>query len=166
MSIVDINHACAFTGHRPEKLDASEEEVKTWLEEKINDAINDGYTDFITGMQRGVDLWAAEILVNLKREGIPIRIIAACAFKGMENRWDNSWKKTYNHVLKFADEINTIGKYPGKAAFFLRDEWMVDHASRLIAVYTGASGGTKKTVDYARKKGIEVVSYLHKSIKG
>ena len=67
--------------------------------------------------------------------------------------------KKYNQVLKFADEINIIGKYPGRAAFFLRDEWMVDHASRLIAVYTGAPGGTKQTIDYAKKKRIKVVSY-------
>ena len=159
MTTTNNDHVCAFTGHRPERLDAPEDEVKKWLEEKINEAIKDGYTTFITGMQRGVDLWAADILVKLKREGNPIRIIAACAFKGMENRWENSWIKKYNQVLKFADEINIIGKHPGRAAFFLRDEWMVDHASRLIAVYTGASGGTKKTIDYAFKNGIEVVNY-------
>jgi len=156
MTNVDIKHACAFTGHRPERLDAPEEEVKKWLEERISKAIEDGYTDFITGMQRGVDLWAAEILLNLKNEGKTIRIIAACAFKGMEDQWDNRWKSRYNRVLKAADETYVIGSHPGRTAFFLRDEWMVDHASRLIAVFTGALGGTKKTVDYAVEKGLEV----------
>ena len=156
MSIVDIKYACAFTGHRPERLEAPEEEVKKWLEVKIRKAVNDGYTDFITGMQRGVDLWAAEILMKLKVEGKNIRIIAACAFKGMENRWDDVQKGVYYRVLKAADEVNYIGKYPGRTAFFLRDEWMVDHASRLIAVFTGAPGGTKKTIDYAVKKKLEV----------
>ena len=74
----------------------------------------------------------------------------------MENRWDDVQKGVYYRVLKAADEINIIGKYPGRNAFFLRDEWMVDHASRLIAVFTGAPGGTKKTVDYAVKKKLEV----------
>ena len=32
-------HRCCFTGHRPEKLDASEEAVKAWLEEQIDQAI-------------------------------------------------------------------------------------------------------------------------------
>ena len=64
-----INHACTFTGHRPEKLDAPEAKVKEWLEEQIQQAMADGYTDFITGMQRGVDLWAAEILLKLKKGG-------------------------------------------------------------------------------------------------
>lgn len=159
MTTNNTDYACAFTGHRPERLDAPEEEVKKWLEEKINEAIKDGYTTFITGMQRGVDLWAADILVKLKKEGTPVRIIAAVAFKGMENRWENSWINKYYQVLKFTDEEYIIGKYPGRYAFFLRDEWMVDHASRLIAVYTGAPGGTKKTIDYAKKKRIKVVSY-------
>lgn len=68
MSVIDIKHACAFTGHRPERLEAPEDEVKKWLEVKIRKAVEDGYTDFITGMQRGVDLWAAEILMKLKRK--------------------------------------------------------------------------------------------------
>ena len=82
MSIVDTKHACAFTGHRPERLEAPEEEVKKWLEEKLRKAVNDGYTDFITGMQRGVDLWAAEILMKLKREGINMTIKQLIAILG------------------------------------------------------------------------------------
>lgn len=68
MSKIDIKHACTFTGHRPEKMNASEADVKTWLEKEIKNAIDAGYTDFITGMQRGVDLWAAEILLRLKKK--------------------------------------------------------------------------------------------------
>ncbi len=34
-----------------------------------------------------------------------------------------------------------------------------ENASRLIAVFTGAPGGTKKTVDYAKKKGLEIDRY-------
>ena len=48
---------------------------------KIKNAIDAGYTDFITGMQRGVDFWAAEILLRLKKEGQNVRIIAAVAFE-------------------------------------------------------------------------------------
>ena len=32
-------HRCCFTGHRPEKLNASDEEVKRWLETQIDQAI-------------------------------------------------------------------------------------------------------------------------------
>ena len=156
MTNIDIKHACTFTGHRPEKLDAPEEQVKEWLEEEIRQAVADGYTDFITGMQRGVDLWAAEILLKLKKEGAPVRIIAAIAFEGMDKGWKDEWNKLYWNTRRSAFEVQVISKYPGTAAFLKINDWMVDHASLLIAVSTGAPGGTQKTIDYAMKKGLEV----------
>ena len=82
-----IDHVCTFTGHRPERLEFPEAEVIRWLNEQIFHAVNDGYTDFITGMQRGVDIWAAEVVLKLRKECKPLRLIAACAFRGMENLW-------------------------------------------------------------------------------
>ena len=159
MSIVNKKHACAFTGHRPEKLETPEEYVKEWLEKQIRQAVGDGYTDFISGMQRGVDLWAVEILLKLKTEGDNLRIIAACAFEGMDRSFDDDYKRLYREFLSVADEVNVILDRPTKYAYIKRDEWMVDHANRLIAVFTGAPGGTKKTVEYAQKKGIEIVRF-------
>jgi len=53
-------HRCCFTGHRPEKLKRAETVIKKGLEEAILKAIHDGYTTFITGMARGVDIWAGQ----------------------------------------------------------------------------------------------------------
>ena len=53
---IDIKHSCSFTGHRPERLEMGEDKVIAWLEEQIRKAVDDGYTDFITGMQRIKDL--------------------------------------------------------------------------------------------------------------
>ena len=39
----------------------------------------------------------------------------------------------------------------------MRNEWMVDHSNRVIAYYNGTPGGTRNTIEYAEKKGIEVV---------
>ena len=64
---IDIKHACSFTGHRPERLEMGEDKVIAWLEEQIRKAVDDSYTDFITGMQRGVDIWAGEIVVKLRK---------------------------------------------------------------------------------------------------
>lgn len=48
-----------FTGHRPEKLTASKDAVIHTLENAIEQAYQDGYRIFISGMARGVALWAA-----------------------------------------------------------------------------------------------------------
>ena len=154
---IDVEHACSFTGHRPERLAIPESKVIKWLEEQIKVAVVDGYTDFVSGMQRGVDLWAAEIVLELKRSGYPVRLIAASAFKGMEKSWDKDWIERYKKVISEADEKIYVAYKPGRSAFFERNRWMVDHSSRLLGVYTGAPGGTKETIAYAEKKGLNVV---------
>ncbi len=154
---VDIEHAVSFTGHRPERLDMPEETVIKWLEEQIRKSVDEGYRDFISGMQRGVDLWAAEYVLRLKEEKNDIRLFSAIAFRGMENRWEKDWQTRYYDVYKKADDVIFVGNHPSRAAFFKRNEWMVDNSKRLIAVYTGAPGGTKATIQYAEKHGREIV---------
>ncbi len=157
MNTWDIEHTCTFTGHRPERLELPEEQVKEWLEEQIVRAADEGYTDFITGMQRGVDLWAAEAVLKLIKEDRQIRLIAACAFRGMDENWDLDWQERYYHVLTHAEWVYYISDHPGRRAYLARNHWMVDRASRLIAVYTGAPGGTKETIEYARGKKRDIV---------
>lgn len=70
-------HRCCFTGHRPEKLAQSETEVKEWLRLQIERAVADGYTTFITGMAMGVDIWAGQIVAEMKKNDPRLRLIAA-----------------------------------------------------------------------------------------
>lgn len=93
-------------------------------------------------MQRGVDLWTAEIVLKLKSEGNDIRLFAACAFRGVENAWVNAPRISYYHVLSEADDMVIVSQKPGRKAFLQRNCYMVDHASRMIAVYSGMGKGT------------------------
>ena len=38
-----------------------------------------------------------------------------------------------------------------------RNRYMVDHAAMVIAVYDGQAGGTRRTVEYALRRGLPVV---------
>ena len=66
-------HRVCFTGHRPEKLTRHECQVIRGLEAAIKKAIADGYKVFISGMAPGVDIWAAEIVLQLRDKGADIR---------------------------------------------------------------------------------------------
>ncbi len=48
-----MKKSCCFTGHRPEKLDISIEELEARLKTAIDEAVKDGFTTFITGMAPG-----------------------------------------------------------------------------------------------------------------
>lgn len=150
-------HRCCFTGHRPEKLTRSEAEIKKDLEAAILQAIDDGFVTFITGMARGVDIWAGEIVLQLRRSHPNIHLIATSPYQGFESRWPTDWQRRYNSILEQADLVRFVCKGYSKACFQIRNEWMVDRSDRVIAVYNGEPGGTRNTIEYALKLGITTV---------
>ena len=66
---------CCFTGHRPEKLKRNETQVKEALEMAIEAAVSRGFTHFISGMARGVDLWAAQLVLELKKQNPDVKLL-------------------------------------------------------------------------------------------
>ena len=151
-------HRCCFSGNRPEKLHESEADIRKWLEAQIDDAIAAGYTTFISGCAMGVDIWAGQIVLQKKAADPSLRLIAATPWPGFAAQWGSGWREQYNDLLKNADMVVPVCNYFHNGVFQMRNEWMVDHASRVIAYYNGAPGGTKNTIDYAVCKGIEVVT--------
>lgn len=152
-------HRCCFTGHRPEKLALSESEIKTALESKIRAAMKDGYHTFISGMARGVDLWAAEIVLQLRAEGLPLHLICASPYEGFENRWGANWREMYRRILAEADFVKYVCPRYSPNCFQIRNEWMVDHSARVIAIYNGTCGGTRNTLKYAEAQGVSIIVY-------
>ena len=145
-------------GHRPEKLDRTEDEVTALLKNEIRTAIADGFQTFISGMARGVDLWAAEIVLALRDEGMAIQLICASPYKGFESRWSREWQERYQRVMDRADLVQFICAGYSRNCFQRRNEWMVDHSARVIAVYTDQPGGTRNTMEYARRIGVPVIT--------
>lgn len=150
-------HWCCFTGHRPEKLDQPERVIVAGLEREIRAAVNDGFMTFISGMARGVDIWAAEIVLRFKAEGLPLHLICAIPYQGFEAPWPQEWQLRYSAVLSAADEIVFVCSGRGRRCYQLRNKWMVDRSARLIAVFNGEPGGTKNTIDYAARVGVPTI---------
>ena len=144
-------HTACFTGHRPEKLKRMQWLIKRELKKEILRAVDDGIDVFISGMARGVDIWAAEIVLALRDSGKPVKLICASPFQGFEARWDEEWKNRYNVIMAAADHTVFVCKGYSRSCFQIRNEWMVDRSARVIAVYNGEPGGTKNTIDYASR---------------
>ena len=85
-SISDLKrHRCCFTGHRPEKLGISEARAKALLKSAIQQAISEGYVTFLSGMARGIYLWAAEIVIEERENNNNnIHLVCASPFSGFE----------------------------------------------------------------------------------
>lgn len=152
-------HRCCFAGHRPEGILLSEATAKDWLRNQITAAIENGYTTFITGMGMGVDIWAAETVLQLRKEKPSLHLIAVEPYPGFAAKWGGEWLERYNNILSSADLVKQLYQHYNPAGINWRINWMVEHSSRLIAIYNGSAGYTGSFVDYAKAQGLEVVLY-------
>ena len=146
-----IDKTCCFTGHRPEKCKGKEEYIREQLATAIQKAINDGVDTFITGMAPGVDIWGAEEVLKTKHAYDGIKLVCAVPFQGVEKNRASEQQRVFADILNKADDVRYICRKYRRWCFHARDEWMVDHAARVIAVFNGTHGGTEFTINYAKK---------------
>ena len=152
-----MQKTCCFTGHRPEKSLFCEQTEALLFYEAIKNAVSDGYNVFITGMAMGADIIAAEQVLKLKKIYPDIKLICASPFEGCHKRWSSDWRKRYENILSNADEKEFISPHYSAFCFHKRNYWMVDRANRVIASFNGSTGGTKNTIEYAKRKQKEIV---------
>ncbi len=152
---LNVNSVC-FTGHRPEKMPQSKEAVdsiKHELSQMIMTYVAMGYDTFYTGMQRGIDLWAAEIVVELKKE-FNLKLIAVYPFRNM----CFSYKGEYADIVKSVEENATstvvLAESYFEGCYSVRNKYLVDNSSVVIAVVSDYNSGTGQTIAYAKKKGL------------
>jgi len=148
---------CCFTGHRPGKLKQSEKEIKAVLSKAIDQAIQRGFRTFITGMAQGVDLWAAELVIERKQANPDLHLICAIPHPGFEHSWSPDWQNRYHNVLNSADLSRIISPHFSMSCYQKRNMWMVDHSSLLIAAFNGEPGGTRNTIQYAQQTHVETI---------
>ena len=166
------NNTCCFSGHRPDKFPWKYDEKSTQciqqkfrIELEIVKAVANGYNHFITGMAQGTDMYCAEIVLSLKRDYPHITLECAIPFEGQENRYPKTLRERYQNILSAANERTVLSAEYTKPCFMIRNKYMVDKSSLLIAVYGGGSGGTKNTIEYAKRQNVEVITINPGGIK-
>ena len=145
---------CALTGHRalPKYFDENR------LLDDLEQLIKGGCDKFICGMAMGFDLAALECLVNLRKK---YRfVIEACVpFHGQENTFPPAAKEKYRDLIAWCDVVRILYPEYRDGCYLARDRFMVDRADILYAYCVRERGGTAYTVNYAKKKGVEVKFY-------
>ena len=156
---------CAFTGHRPKSFPWGYDEsasdcilLKEVLAAQISALAGQGVTDFLSGMAQGVDLWCAQIVLDLKKKNSALKLHAILPCEWQESKWTASAQALYRSILEQADEVVYVNREYSANCMLERNRYMVDRASILLAVYNGTyRSGTGMTVRYAQKLGREVI---------
>lgn len=156
---------CAFTGYRPEKFPFGENEADPRCEQlkqelfcEILRMTREGVSVFMSGMARGVDLWAAEAVLQIQnvKPSQKIELWAIVPYDRQPLAWSAKERARYQRILEQAARVEYISHDYYNGCLQKRNRYMVDHATHLLAVYDGQPGGTASTIRYARKKGLEI----------
>ena len=156
---------CCVTGNRPEKFPFNYREKDSHemilytdaLYRKAEELMRRGYTGFLTGMARGVDLDFACAVIYHKcetfRDILDITLEAAIPYPDQTQGWNRRCREQYDYVLSHCDKRTLISYdyFPGCEQ--KRNIYMVERADLVFAVWNGVEkGGTWNTIRYARRR--------------
>lgn len=180
----DKRRTVCISGHREKSIvpaegisaEFAEECVKAVLYRYIDMAVDIGYTDFISGLAMGTDLWAAGYILRRKAHNKDIRLIGAMPFLHHADFFTPESVKLLAEVENGCDVLLSVSPYPeirykksdafsgdGYSNELYRDRnyFMVDNSSAVISFYNPGEyrSGTAQTIRYANKCGLDVRSF-------
>ena len=155
---------CAITGHRPEKFyfkeDSSDcKELKEEMKLTFESLYNSGYDQFIVGGARGVDMWASEILLDLRKRFGHLELYCLLPFKSYTAKWNLEDIERQRNILLQSNGRKILAESYSPDCYKRRNYEMVDRSQLLLAVCDrdNPNSGSMQTVQYARKKHMETI---------
>ena len=166
----DIYRTVSFTGYRPGKLPFGNDyesegakKLKSALMSVFDQLFRKNYNCFLTGGAAGSDLLAADAVAEVlksygKRASRSISFICLPCHDHVR-RWS---EKDRNYLERLLNE-GTYAFYVSDRPYYqgcmqVRNRYMVDNSSMVVAVFDGQPGGTKNTLDYAEKTNKKIVT--------
>jgi len=144
----------AVTGHQPHLLGGFGDEAQEALT-----AFARGWVDrtrpskIISGMAPGWDLAMARASIRCG-----VRLVAALAFPEQGQDWPEPAREELDRLLSWAEHVHCHSNERHKGCWTLRDRWVLEQAEGVVALWSGADGGTGRAVAAANAMGLPVVN--------
>ena len=137
-----------FCGHR--EIDGGADALRKWLMATVNHLILHGAELFYLGGYGAFDRMAASVVNELRQaHDFPVEAVLVLAYPDRVPHIANYDRTTY-------PPLETV---PRRFAILKRNEWMVEHSDVVVAYVHYTWGGAAKTLEYAQRKGKEIIRY-------
>lgn len=150
--ILNPRTCVAFTGHRTYR-----DEAREALSRTLESLYARGFRTFLSGMAAGFDLAAAEAVLALRARYPDVRLVVTIPFPEQAARFPAARRRIYEEVLARADGAELIAPAYHQGCYARRNDFLVDHAAVVVAWYDGSPGGTRYTLERARRRGREII---------
>lgn len=135
---------CAFTGYRPMKMPFGYDEecpltldFKHRLHDTIEMLILQGYKHMISGGAQGMDIMAAEAVLELQKEYPDVTLEIAVPFEAQAAKWAADYRARWQECIDRADVVTVLSHEYTKKCLFARNRYLVTQADILLACFDG-----------------------------
>ena len=133
--------------------------LKLMLLRKISELNLIGITDFISNCQMGIPLWAAEVVLSLRKYN-PVRLNIVMPFENQSALWSDEWRERFFTVHEQADSVIMLTSKFYKGCYFDCDRYMIDNSDMLL--WVGSEGS--HISEYAREHHKSVIMLHNKAM--
>ncbi|BBH22224.1 UPF0398 protein [Paenibacillus baekrokdamisoli] len=142
--------------------------IKKAIRKQLIPWIEEGLSWVIVSGQWGVELWAAEVAIELKASYPDLRLAVITPFLEQEEKWNDQKKEIYNGILTNADYVNSVTKkkYDGPWQFKEKDRFLLQNSDGLLLMYDEEQDGSPKYIKELALKHALVVDYPIFTITG
>lgn len=163
---------CAIIGERPTRFKFKYKEnyslckkIKRSMAEQFKSMYKKGVRRYFIGGTLGVDLWAGELLLELKQqtEYKEVELVVVLPYVGHDSRWDSRSKDRLAYLLKHCTNSIKLGGAPTPDCYKRQGYYLVEQADFLLAVCDnnrGKRSNIGQVINYAKKEGRDII-YIH-----
>ncbi len=155
MKVGEAMSVCCFTGHRT--LEDPQALHRT-LDDVLEQCVAQGYREFRCGGAIGFDTVAAQAVVRIRERYPTVRLVLILPCGDQDKYWSPQEKAVYQQLLTAADEVKVLSEHYYRGCMFARNRALVNGSQLCICYLTKPSGGTKMTVDYAKKQQLTILN--------
>jgi uncharacterized phage-like protein YoqJ len=150
------------TGYKPHEIGVFNDKhpglnyIKKALKKNIIQLIeNEALEWVLISGQQGVELWTAEVIIELQEDFPDLKLAVITPFLEQEANWKEEKQEHYQFILAQADFVDSLTKrpYENPSQFRMKNHFFINKSNGLLILYDEETPGSPKYIlDIARKK--------------
>ena len=111
--------------------------LKRQLYDQLYQLCDEGLEWVVISGQLGVESWAAETVIELKKEFPNVKYSVITPFLEQEKNWNEQKQTQYIHIINNADFVTSVTKRPYEAPwqFIEKDKFIINNTDGMLLVY-------------------------------
>lgn len=121
--------------------------IKLAIKKALLQLLDQGLEWVMVSGQLGVEMWAAEVTIELRKKLFPeLKLAIITPFLDQESNWSDKNKEWYSSILQRADFVDSVTKrkYDSPSQFRLKNQFAIQKSDALLLVYDEERDGSPK----------------------